>query len=211
MFIISKYFHFFNNFTKSINNYFFVFLILTLNNLNLNSEPNELKLSYYIEEDYPNKILDLFIGEWKLVDTMKIKLNQYKKIETFCETWHKVSDKEIQGFGYKLEKYYNKAEDTTFKESMKIFVDGSNLILSTKTDNNKDTIHFTCNLIKYIRKDNYSWIQLDFLNLKHDFPNLISYSLDGKNLLDATVSGDKKEKEDFRFDKTIRLKYNRIK
>ena len=121
---------------------------------------------------------DWLLGEWK-------RLNNEEGKQTF-ENWHKASDTEYIGIGYTM-----KANDTTFKEDMKITKTDNLWGLSVKTPGNPEAVAF-----KITTHNSNEFV---FINNEIDFPNKIRYLQNGE-FINATVSNAEMNIE-FKFQK----------
>jgi hypothetical protein len=94
------------------------------------------------------------------------------------ETWKKVNDSIYSG-----ESYFIKGKDTLHSEQIKLEQKGENLlyIATVKGQNNDEAVTFIHNAT--IEK------QLVFENLKHDYPQKISYFIISKDNLAIEISG----------------------
>jgi len=102
------------------------------------------------------------------------------------EHWKKMSKEEYIGFGYTLE-----GNDTIAKEYLKLIKIDGNWAYEVSG------IHENPMLFSFVDKSSNSFI---CKNEKNDFPKIIEYSFDGKNL-NAKISNDNMEIP-FRFEKT---------
>ena len=91
------------------------------------------------------------------------------------ENWMRLSDEVMQGNSHTVVK-----GDTSFSETMRIELYGDDVYYTVKVAQNKYPVSFK--LIS-ITDD-----EVQFENLEHDFPNLITYHLDG-NKLKAKIEG----------------------
>ena len=94
------------------------------------------------------------------------------------ETWEKVSDRTFSGKSYIL-----KEKDTTVFETISLFEDQDSLFYIPTVENQNDglPVRFTAKSI--------SENQLVFENLKHDFPQIITYTRVNPDSLVAEISG----------------------
>jgi hypothetical protein len=102
----------------------------------------------------------------------------------FNEYWQIKSDTLLLGLGYSLQD-----NDTVFKEELKIFYHDDNVFYGAKVGEREQFVLFE--LMK-ARKDN--WI---FENPDHDYPNIISYEIDGDRLVASTTNSNGNKKIEF--------------
>jgi len=102
----------------------------------------------------------------------------------FNEYWHIKSDTLLLGLGFSLHE-----NDTVFKEELKIFYLDGNVFYGAKVGESDQFI-----LFKLTKAGKDSWI---FENPEHDYPNIISYEIDGEHLFATTTNSNGNKKIEF--------------
>ena len=105
------------------------------------------------------------------------------------ELWKKVSPTELSGRGITMN-----GNDTTFVEKLRIIARDGNLFYVADVPENQKPVFFR------LTKINENSFTCE--NAEHDFPKMISYTLQGAKLR-ATISGDGKSME-FLFEKSTK-------
>lgn len=118
-------------------------------------------------------------AEW-LIGTWENKTQR----GSIYETWTKINDHELHGKSYIL-----KEKDTIIFETIRLVQEPGGLVYipTVKNQNNNSPVRFTSKTIS----DN----SIVFENLKHDFPQIISYTKVSSDSLVAEISGTKNGQE----------------
>ncbi len=117
------------------------------------------------------KDLQALVGEW-----------QAKSGVLFNESWTYESDSLLSGFGYSM-----KEQDTLFIEKLKIYLHHDTVYYAAFTEENNKYIDF-----KLVSAGRSEWV---FENPKHDYPNIISYSIKNDTLLHAFTANIRSNKK----------------
>ena len=177
---------------------------LTLNTLKLNSN-EENKLIQIFEKDYPKNVLDLFIGNWVDNYTIKSKIKDFDKIDVTYESWNRIDKFTLIGNSCKIRNTVLKKNDTIFTEQLKIQVEGDSIVYYAKTSQNKDTIRFVCKEVTYKQNTSKSEAKkiysFTFINIGHDFPNVIQYNFINDSTINVYVKDNKGKGFDLLFNK----------
>lgn len=136
---------------------------------------------------YPDSKVDM--AKW-LLGTWEMKTPK----GSVYETWVQMDANKLYGKSYKVIK-----QDTMMLETVTIVQEGDQLVYIPKVANQNEglPVRFPS---KLIAKD-----EMVFENIKHDFPQLISYKRTGKNSLEASISGMKDGQESKRLFPMTRL------
>lgn len=102
----------------------------------------------------------------------------------FNEYWQIKSDTLLLGQGYSLQD-----NDTAFKEELKIYYYEGHVFYGAKVGESEQFVSFK--LMKAWKK---KWI---FENLDHDYPNIITYKIDGNRLVATTTNSNGNKKIEF--------------
>jgi hypothetical protein len=100
----------------------------------------------------------------------------------FNEVWTVENDSLLTGVGYSLN-----GTDTAFKEILKIFRIGDNVVYGALVGENDGYIHFG---LKDSGRNKWS-----FVNPEHDYPNIIKYKLISDSVLEASTTNIRGNKE----------------
>ncbi|MEE4258306.1 MAG: DUF6265 family protein [Bacteroidales bacterium] len=109
----------------------------------------------------------------------------------FNEYWEINSDTLMTGLGYSLQE-----NDTAFKETLKIYMNGNDIFYAAKVGRSDQFITFK---LKEAKRD--SWV---FENHEHDYPNIISYIIDDNQLVAATANSNGNKKIEFIMKRTTK-------
>ena len=115
--------------------------------------------------------LKVFEGKWRTIDG-----------PDFIEVWEIANDSLLSGVGLSMN-----GTDTSFKELLQIYRNGDSIYYGAKVGNNVGYVPFRLDE----NKKNY-WM---FINLEHDYPNIIEYSLLNDSMLQARTMNLRKKKE----------------
>lgn len=113
-------------------------------------------------------------GDWQQVTAGKASS------KVAHESWNQVSSNTLEGLGFMLDKN----DDVVFQESLRIVEMQGQLFYLAKTDGNALPIAFEA--------DSCDRNQVKFLNLSHDFPNIIHYTLSKEGLKVAVKDNEGK-------------------
>lgn len=167
---------------------------LTLNTLKLNSN-EENKLIQIFENEFPINILEMFEGNWLNNDTLQSKINEYHKIDITYESWKRIDKFTLIGNSCKVRSTISKKNDTIFTEQLKIQVEVDSIVYYAKTSQNKDTIRFVCKEVTYMQNTSKSEAKkiysFTFINIGHDFPNVIQYNFINDSLINVELKDNK--------------------
>lgn len=103
----------------------------------------------------------------------------------FNEQWEIESDTLFEGLGYSLQ-----GADTAFAEELKIFYNEGEVFYAVKVGNSDTFINF-----KLEKAKRNSWV---FENGEHDYPNIISYKINGDELVATTTNSNGNKKIEFK-------------
>lgn len=132
-------------------------------------------LSSCYRPDAQESMQDLRQLQGKWVSTESVLFNEY---------WVIKSDTLLKDQGYSLQE-----NDTVFKEELKIYLDAGSIYYAVKVGDSDQFI-----LFKLKEAKRSSWV---FENHKHDYPNIISYKIDGEKLMATTTNSNGNKKIEF--------------
>lgn len=119
-------------------------------------------------------------GEWVTVEGTR-----------YNEVWEVINDSLLKGLGFSMN-----GADTAFTEQMKIYRMGDFVLFAAKVGESKDYVHF-----RLEEATKSSWT---FVNPVHDYPNVISYTLNDKSKLTAKTTNSRGNKvQEFKFERVI--------
>ena len=90
----------------------------------------------------------------------------------FNENWTFLNDSTLIGIGFSL-----RDKDTLFAEQLKIYRTGNDVYYAALVSSNQNYVDF-----RLEEASNNTW---KFVNLDHDYPNIIQYTLINDSLLEA--------------------------